>query len=377
MPKAKSKKKEAAPDFSPKLPDNVAAQGDKADALLAGETKEPDKSTAEPAKPVEPTNPEPKKLEPTNPEPVSVIPVQPGTVAPVDDKDWEHKYKVLEGKYNKEIGDLRSGVENLNTVVQQQNSLIEQLQQQPLPSAQAPQGQAAPQTPAASAIKKLNSEEFASYGDEIVWLVDGFNKLIDQNQALMEKVESGPTAGGSNGRLERVEAMAKETATDRYLGHLDKSIPNWRAVNNSAEFKAWLASIDDVTGYRYNDVMRYAANALKHDQVIALFKRYAVTGNVDLGQPIVDAPAVPTGIQRDNGVIDQTVDPLASQLMPDGSVGGGDGAEIKGGNEAAPTREDVAKASALYAKGKITIEDFNNISDRFQKAQAALAKQNG
>jgi hypothetical protein len=343
MPKKKSTTKK---EHEVKLPDAVAKQGDKADELLEeiNEPKKPEPTnpepTAEPAKPVEPTNPEPAK------------PVEPGTV-PVDDGTWEQKYKVLQGKYDKEVGDLRQGVDNLNTVVQQQNALIEQLQNQPAP--QQPQGQAAPKPATASSIKNLDPDDFASYGDEIVWLVNGFNKLIEQNQALTERIESGTAAGGDD-RIGRLERQVQETATDRYLRELDGQIPNWRQVNESAEFKAWLVTIDPVTGYRYNDVMRHAANNLRHQQVIAMFQRYAGEKNIDLGQGQARATAAPTGATYDT------------------AAGSGDGGTPPAGQEAAPTREELAKASALYAKGKITIEDFNKISDRFQMAEAQRKK---
>lgn len=345
----KKKKKDDKPVFSVHIPDNIKKQGDKADALMQGD--DPGKEPKDPGK-------EPKKPEPTNPEPPRNQPADPPKPADPNPDDWRHKYDVLRGKYDSETAELRESVHNLTNLVAQQSEMIENLaakNREPAAPAQA--------APVVSAdFKPISTDDFVSYGDEIVALAEGFNQqqqIIQQLSDQLKKV----AAGGGNDRLSRVEKMVHRTASDKYMDAMDQAVPKWREINNSSDFKGWLGTVDPVSGYRYNEMLRYAVDNLNHDQAIAIFKRYAFDKQLDLGEP--KASASPDKFVRDSGVVDRTVDPLESQLMPDDSTGGSDGsnAQQKGNY---PTIDEFKRASDDCARGRISMEEFKKISDRFQ-----------
>jgi hypothetical protein len=353
------------------IPSAVQAQGDKADELLTAAEPDPDviidkivddpvaDPKLEPVNPVAPvTDPEPKI------EPVPKVEPDPKVEPLPDDKtDWKHKYDVLQGMYNKgqkDVGDLSETVKNLQTMVNQQSTLMQQPKPEPVPAAAA--------TPKIE-IDKLKEEDYIGYGDEIGVMARNFNKLIDINEQLLAKIDSKSAAEPVAGdRLARIESMVQETAQERYTRELDNSVPKWREIVNDATFTGWLQGIDGVSNYRWKDMMDSAYAGLKHAQVTAIIKRYSAETGIDIGQPAATpAPAAEPANTGATNIVDQTVDPLAAQSMPGETTGGDQGQTA----EDIPTAEDVKKASAKYAQKQITIKEFNAISDRFQKGLAA------
>jgi hypothetical protein len=378
MPRKKKadKKSEATDSHQVKIPDAVKKQAEKADALLAGDdpgNPEPgsevviidnpsDDPVKEPDKPVfTPVDPEPK---PDKTEPL-----------PDDNVNWKHKYDVLQGMFNAKDGEvkaLQQGMENLQNLVNHQAEQIRQINL----SAQTPAAPGAPSTPStpnAPDIKKIDLDSVAGYGDEIVYMAEGFNALVDMNQSLMAQLQQGPAQSNNvdPARFKRVESMVQETAQERYGKSLDAEVPKWREVINTPEFNGWLENIDPMSGYRYRDMMDYAYNNLRAPQAAAIIKAFGNSTGINVGTPKSVAP--PTNRVGDTNIVDQTTDPLAGQAMPDETTGGDQGQTP----QTYPTAEEVTQASALYAQGRISIEKFNEISNRFQQGLQAAKKAQG
>jgi hypothetical protein len=369
--KKKAAKKEDSHPVN--LPKSVLAQADKADELMAGDQPaEPDKTdddviVDEPDKDkkLEPTHPTPEKKEPDS---LKLTPISTETVKddslPEDNQNWKHKYDVLQGMFNAkdtEVKALQQGMANLQTLVNHQAEQLKQIQS--APAAPATAGSA----PDASGLKKIDLDSVAGYGDEIVYMAEGFNALIDLNSKLLDQVRGGQTQAPDTGRLDRIESQIRETVQDRYAKSLDAEVPKWREVVNSVEFSGWLQNIDPASGYQYKDLMDYAYNNLRASQAAAIIKRFGIDTGINVG-----GPAQTSTVQRvgDTNIVDQTRDPLAGQAMPDETTGGDKGqTPVK-----YPTAEEVAQASALYAQKRISIEEFNDISNRFQQGLKAARK---
>ena len=258
MPKRKANANKKSTGTQAHIPKAVLAQGAKADELLAGEpdpdvivdtiVDDPvDDPKLEPVNPVEPEpDPVPKVVDPVpkvEPEP-KVDPL------PDDKTDWEHKYSVLQGMYNKgqkDVNDLSETVRNLQTMVNQQSTLLQQPKAEPVPvAAAAPTIQ----------IDKLKEEDYLGYGDEIGVMARNFNKLIDINEQLLAKIDSrGAAEPVAGDRLARIESMVQETAQERYARELDSSVPKWRQIVGDATFTGWLQGVDQVSNYRWKDMM--------------------------------------------------------------------------------------------------------------------------
>lgn len=373
MPKKKTGKKSKADDsHKVNLPKSVQDQADKADELIAGKKDEPAATEdviidnpdqdppKEPDKPVfTPVDPEPP-VEPVKKEPEPL---------PEDNQNWKHKYDVLQGMFNAKDGEvkaLQQGMTNLQNLVDHQAKQIKSIQV-------APQPQSTPVAPVQSDIIKIDLDSVAGYGDEIVQMATGFNSLVDINNQLLAKIDAG--AGQvveSDPRLDRIESMVTETAQERYGRTLDKEVPKWRDVVNSPEFAGWLQNIDPMSGYQYKQMMDFAYKNLRAGQAAAIIRRFGMDTGIDTGT--IATPPAPVKKVGSTNIVDQTkVDPLAEQTMPDETTAGDQGQTP----EVYPTAEDVTNASVLYAQGRISIEKFNEISDRFQKGMIAAKKKKG
>lgn len=321
------------------VPASVIKQQKEADRKIKEQTEGPVVTTQAVVKTVVP-EPEvvPDVTTITDPPAVDAVPVQPvisdGTT---DDGQWQHKYSVLQGKYNKEVGDLKTMALELKEQVERQNIVIQGLN-----------SKHSEKSPKSVDIDDLNPEDFTGWGDEMKTMVETVNKLKsiinDQNQIITglkgTPVAATPADDGLKSRVESLETDANDTRIQTYLKHLDTNIKgNWRAMNKDAKFNKWLAEVDPVSMLPRKKTLVAAAEDLRGSQVTSIFNLYIAENGGDAGVTIADE-------------------------LP---AGGGDG----GGNEdltktVAVTQEDVKKAQQDFVQGRITEEDFDKIYSKFQ-----------
>lgn len=169
-------------------------------------------------------------------------------------EDFKHKYDVLQGKYNAEIGRMNK---MLSDTMLEKEQLAAQLGGQP--------PNAAPANPFSDAVDDTDQTiEFlkAQYPDAY----PGIEALIAKKAAEVLKPVT-----------DNVNRAAAEIKGERYTRELDSKMPNWRDVNNSPEFAAWLKTID-----RYTGATKYALldNAYKQGdsaRTLAFFEDFVNT----------------------------------------------------------------------------------------------------
>ena len=360
----------------PDIPNAVLKQAAEADALIAraiGNEPEP-ASAEEPEAPLRPTHPDPAD-EPTDllnvtvQDPQSAQPVDIGAEAiptpdiPATGGDWEHKFKVLQGKYNREIGDLRSIVDrqtaqmaNFQKVIDRQDAMINQ-------SAQRPAVPATPQLSAAT--KKIDMSTLEGYGDEFIQVAEAFNAQADVIAALSAKLEGGSQSSAAPNedflqRFQRVEEITVKSAQEKFYDDLAAGVPDWETINYDPRFLAWCEQPDEMSGYARIQILRSAYDSLNADRARAVFNRYKAESGM--------APAVNKGNQPA-----QARDRKADLLVPNdaGSDGQGDGGSAALDKKKYATREEFNRAKKLFTTQKITEPEFDIISNKFQAAIAA------
>ena len=362
--------KDAKPLFSAHIPDSVQKQGTDADAALAANNEppiidDPSKPTLEPepAKPAEPAPAEPAPKEPAVADPLT----SDGNV------DWEHKFNVLKGKYESESKVLQDTNKNLLELSENQGQVLAAQAQAAIQLKVAEPLAPVTDTVVAPDVEALDVKNFTSYGDEIEALATRVNMMM----ALIRDIIAG--GGGTTNidpkRLDRLEETVQVTAEEKYFNELDKAVPKWREIDNSPAWKTWLNTQDGVSLFRHGDMLRSAAENYRHIQVIAIFKKYAAETEADLGIVAPAAPAAPAAKEPvtvgNSNIVDETkVDPLATQAMPDQTVAGG---EVKVKAEF-PTKEEYQKAVKDYTAKKITLDQFNEVANRYQMGKAAELK---
>jgi hypothetical protein len=314
------------------VPESVKKQQREADKKIkdlaepAPEVVDPPVNTDPPAPVIDPPAP---VIDP--PAPVSPV-ISDGT----DDGQWEHKYKVLQGKYNSEIPELTRMVEDLKTQMERQDTVIQGLN-----------SQHSEQAPSKIDIADLNPEDFQGWGDEMKVMVTTVNKLkgiITEQAATIAGFNGSPAQAAANtdgelqGRVENLESNANDSRITDYIKYLDDNIKGkWRVLNKNANFIKWLDVIDPVSMQSRKSALTSAAETLRGAQVASIFNLYIGENGGDAGVVIADE-------------------------LP---AGGGDG----GGNlPTTPdlTQADVTKAQNDFVKGKITEEDFDKIYSQYQ-----------
>jgi hypothetical protein len=277
-------------------------------------------------------NQEPNK--PADPEPVVTEPAQLSPAIPDGNSDtWEQKYRVIQGKYDKEIAALRGDLADAKAMLERQNVVIENLNSKQTELESTP-GQG-----------NLDPDDFESWGEEMqgmVKLVNSLKATVASQNETIQKLSGGSQPDPQlNQRLESLETDAYQSRVDNYLDFLDKHIKgDWRIINKTTQFSAWLDGQDPVSLQPRRDVLMNAADNFRGAQVASIFNLYIEQNGVDSGVTV------------------------ASDL-PGGSASGNTG-------DTKPRETtsiiDLKKAEKDFIKGQITQEEFAAISAKVQKS---------
>lgn len=384
------------------LPKNILDQGKKAEALQAaiigntgkGPVTPPEAALPAPVVPAEgapPATPPavvppvvpPVEGEPA-PAPVEIVPAQaeaepvvPATPAPAatpapvvpaaqPPDTWEQKYRVLQGKYDKEILGLTTQVNRQNVIVTDQSELmsgllreLDQLRTAP-GGPQVPQGSGELPAEAQPVVTTINPENYEGFGQEIVDLAKEVKDLRERNQQLETKTE-------------QTVLTAEQTAKQGMYKYLDENVSNWRTMNGDQQFLMWLRQFDPLSGAVRQQLLDYALANFDGARVATFFQTYLQeTGG---GQPIIDQSQVPVApIPPAEPVVpaQPAAQPVQPVILPAESLGGelppvdGAGAII--------TREQYLMAQKEVQTGRMTGKEFEDLSNRYLKQQLAAQK---
>ena len=185
-----------------------------------------------------------------------------------DEEKFEHKYNVLQGKYNKEMKVMRTELGDMR-------SLLATMRSDPI---EAKPGE-----------KLLNDTEIEEYGSDMIDVVkraarEEFMPLITQLQE-------------ENTRLTDILGNVSENvvidARDNMLRTLDLEIPNWRELNTDSAFLAWLEGIDAFAGEQRKTLLTQASGESDTARVMAFFKGYLDENAVTVTAPQTTAPIEP------------------------------------------------------------------------------------
>jgi hypothetical protein len=138
--------------------------------------------------------------------------------------DFEQKYKVLRGKYDKEVPELNQKLRALhieNTDLQRRLTDLEKA----LASRGADNGQ--PASPASSDSDGVNPGDYEEYGEEFV-------RLAEENRRLKNAVDE------MRGDFETVKQTTAKTAQERFVSDLSTLKPEWQSIDGDPAFDVWL-----------------------------------------------------------------------------------------------------------------------------------------
>ena len=306
------------------VPAGVQKQADAADAAMEKLVE---------GKPVVIDEPNPEPEKPQAP-PVKEVPKDEGT--------WKHKYDVLDGMFRKKIGEKDELINQLTATVQNLNALL-------MKKVEAEKPEDQPKIEQLSS-KRLDPDDYEGYGPEMVDMVEMVNALGDQNKSL--KTENDQLKGrveevGST--VEREAESKKEEAKERYVNDLTNRVQDWRSVNQDAQWLEWLDQPDSVSGIRRQTLLDDASAKLDVNRTAVFFNNF----KNEAGWKTPTADNAP-----ENG--------KESQVVPEVSSSSSDVI----GEEKKITPAQFQKASKDFTQGRIKAEQYQKISNNFQRSLA-------
>jgi len=170
--------------------------------------------------------------------------------------NWEHRFKVLQGKYNSEVPRLSSENKELKVSLK---SIQEQLDD--LKNAK----------PVEPLVKQSEIDE---YGEG---LIDVARRIAREELATkdteIQKLKS---------KLDSLEGVTSKTVEKDFYSSLDAKVPDWTKLNQDKSFHKWLDEVDELTGYRRQDMLSQAERDKDADRVAKFFAAFKKTSQTQM-----------------------------------------------------------------------------------------------
>lgn len=222
---------------------------------------------------------------PANDEPALVQPPAPPAEPHEDDPSWMHKYKTLQGKYNREMPELQQQVGEQSRQIEMLMGQLRELTNVPRPT---------DDFSSAGTEVQIADEERNEYGDELLDLI-GRRALqvllpeVRRIEAMIDEVRRGVVG---------VHHDVQVSVHDRFLQELDKRHPSWRTINNDENFMRWLADVEPMSGRPRQELLGAAVNDHNVERALVFFRGFEAEKGVQ-PQPSPQPGAQPpeTGLE--------------------------------------------------------------------------------
>lgn len=219
------------------------------------------------------------------------------------------RYKVLQGKYNTEVRDLRGQVQDLMAMNRQ---LLAAMQARP--AAVQPAPPPAPKTTRERAIAAgFTEKEIDEFGEDLVNMMLRTAENIAGPQVAQLRQENARLASTVSTTVQSVT----RNATERFWDDLADLVPDWAEINASQEWLDWLQQPDVFSGRTRNDGLQSAFAEHNARRVAGIFNTFkaedvragSTAGGQHLdpatliapGQPAASTPA-PAGNDADTKI---------------------------------------------------------------------------
>jgi hypothetical protein len=165
--------------------------------------------------------------------------------------NWEHRFKVLQGKYNSEVPRLAAENKELKGSLKAIQEQLEDLKN------------AKPVEPL------VKQEEIDEYGEG---LIDVARRIAREELATKDSEISKLKA-----KLETLEGVTTKTVEKDFYSSLEARVPDWTTINQDKSFHQWLDEVDELTGLRRQDLLSQAEQNRDADRVVKFFTAFKKT----------------------------------------------------------------------------------------------------
>lgn len=199
------------------------------------------------------------------------------TAAPAAaDGEFKKRYDNLKAKWDRTVPQLREDNESLkgelgtlSDQVGELRALIEKNEAQPVKTTQAPPD------------IEISDEEIEEYGPELIELMTriAYAKGGEQKDVAKQLLELQKDVQSIKDGQKTVVKRQAQTEQTRFLADLLKLVPDWKVVNETADFKDWLGLDMPGTRQEYQYFLDEAAARFDHEAVAQIFLAYKGGGS--------------------------------------------------------------------------------------------------
>lgn len=206
-------------------------------------------------------------------EPVIEQPVvePPATISKEEYDKLEQRYRTLQGMHTADTTRLRSQLDNAMTAIQDLESRIVEAEQ------------AAKKTPS-TPVKHITEEEEEEYGETLdvmrraareeaeIFIAKQASEYQERINQLEEQL--GYVRTNVVPKVEDLTKSQRDQVEINYWETLSAQVPDWQAVNDNPEFKAWLLAEDPITGANRQQFLSQAHSMFDAPRVIRFFQEW-------------------------------------------------------------------------------------------------------
>ena len=268
--------KRGAPDSNVKVPAGVKAAADRANELSAQAKAVREQNAANGAdQPIGATQTLPNanapsgvtmaSFDPNNPNPPRDVAPTPQAPQPQTTEDWEHQFKSLKGRYDRDAEEKR----RLNQQIVDMQRLMAQVVPAPPSEGSGVRFNVAPPPPG----RRVTQKEVEEFGSELMDVVgrraaEVYEPVLQQLLGELNQVKR--QVGG-------VQNTVVFDARVQMYKDLEREVPNWDAINNSPQFSGWLDQIDPISRQPRRNFLNSAHNSNATGQVVDIFRSFLST----------------------------------------------------------------------------------------------------
>lgn len=204
-------------------------------------------------------------------DPAPTDPQDPPPQDPPEENPWEHKYKVMEGKYRAEVPRLAADNRDLRQKLDSLSAEMEQLKSQASKPSQP----------------LISAEDREKYGDDLLDVI----KRTAQEQVAAKDQEIADLKR----RLDSVHQDTAKNAEVSFYDQLATKVPDWVTINADDNFLKWLDEYDELTGRTRQDLLSDAEASRDAERVARFFTKWKSTQqqNVATSQRNLQAQVTP------------------------------------------------------------------------------------
>lgn len=169
---------------------------------------------------------------------------------------WQHRFKVLQGKFDKELPALRQENEELKRKAAESEDRVKELE------SQSPAGDN-------SGVSDEQLSQFKeAFGEDLVTFVE---QMIHQ-KAPAQQGGNAQQSREMQERLDRLESEKNQDAQARFWMELEQAVPNFREINADPAFHQFLASYDPQSGAQRQQTLTEAQQRMDPKGVADIFR---------------------------------------------------------------------------------------------------------